>query len=154
MSQFWKLVSLPVLVASIVSCVSSRTASYQGRLDVEVRPENAEASHRRLQGSFAVRTEDGRTVERLVVVNPYDTLSVSLPEGSYRLEWQPVQAFQSEQEAAARAGALPAVGSALSVVADRVTTVHARVVVTRDDDPELAALAGDLPSVDILIARH
>ena len=154
MSQFWKLVSLPVLVASIVSCGAERQDSYEGRLDVEVRPDNAEASLRRLEGSFALRTQEGRTVDRLRVVNPYDTLSVALPEGSYLLEWQPVLTFSSEPEAAARARANSAVGAALSVVAGRVTTVHARVVVTRDADPELAALAGDIPSVDILIARH
>ena len=154
MSPFWKLVSLPVLVASSLGCSTERLASHEGRLDVEVRPDSAEASLRRLEGSFALRTPEGRTVERLWVANPYDTLSVALPEGSYLLEWQPLRSFESEREAAARSGALSALGAALSVVAGRVTTVHARAVVTRDADPELAALAGDVPSVDILIARH
>jgi hypothetical protein len=153
MSPFWKLVSLPVLVASSFSC-TEQLASQQGRLDVEVRPDSAAASLRRLEGSFALRSTEGRIVDRLWVVNPYDTLSVALPEGSYLLEWQPVRSFPSEQQATARGGALSAVGTALSVVAGRVTTVHARAVVTRDADPELPGLAGDAPSVDILIARH
>ena len=154
MSQFWKLVSLPVFVASIVGCGNARVAPYEGRLDVVVRPDNAAASHRRIEGSFVVRTPDGRTVDRRVVVNPYDELSVALPEGRYLLEWQPALTFQSEQEAAASASRLSAGGAALSVVAGRVTTVHARAVATTGAPAELSALAQDIPSVEILIARH
>jgi hypothetical protein len=150
-SQFWKLVSLPVLVASVVGCGTQRAASYEGRLDVEVRPDNAQASLGHLEGNLALRTQDGRTVDRLLVVNPYDTLSVALPEGAYLLDWQPVLGFQSEQEAAHASSALR---TPFSVVADRVTTVHARVVVRSADAPDLPALGRDIPNVDILIARH
>lgn len=154
MSLFWKLVSLPILVVSTFGCTTQHSASYAGWLDLVMRPDNAEVSGRRTEGSFAVQTQEGRTVDRLMVVNPYDTLSVALPEGSYLLEWQPVLEFQSQQEAAARAGSISAVGTPFNILAERVTTVHARVVVTRDADPELAALTRDIPSVEILISRH
>jgi hypothetical protein len=153
MSQFWKLVSLPVLVASSFGCSTDR-AAYEGRLDVLVRPDTAEASHRRIEGSFALRTPEGRIVDRLVIVNPYDTLSIALPEGPYLLEWQPALALPSTEEVAARARESAATGTPLSVVAGRVTTVHAKAVVTRNVDVELAAFGRDIPSVDIVIARH
>jgi len=155
MSQFWKLVSLPVFLASsVVGCGTEKKASHEGRLDVEVRPDNAAASDRRLEGSFAVRSQDGRIVERRVVVNPYQTLNVALPEGPYRLEWRPAVSFGSEQQAAARARELSAGGTSLSVVAGRVTTVYARAVFTPEADAEPSAPAPDIPSVEILIARH
>jgi hypothetical protein len=150
----WKLVSLPALLASLVGCDADAATAHEGRLDLVIRPDSAAVSSRPAQGRFVLHDQQGRFVDRIEVVNLYQTSNVALPEGTYSLEWQPALAFESEGDIAARLsevslGALP-----VSISTGRVTTVNVRATLIPSSDGALAALGDDMPSVQILIARH
>jgi hypothetical protein len=145
---------LPVLVASLMGCDTTDATGHEGRLDLVIRPDSAAASSRSVQGRFVLHDEQGQFVDRMEVVNLYQTSSVALPEGMYLLEWQPALEFESEDELAARLSAVSPGAAPVSVSAGRVTTVHVRAALHPLSDGALAGLGGDMPSVQIWIARH
>ena len=151
---YWKLVSLPVLVASLLGCATEAATGREGRLDLVIRPDSAPVSSRPVQGRFVLHDQQGQFVDRIEVVNLYQTSNVALPEGVYSLEWQPALAFESEQDVAARLGEVSLAAVPVSVSAGQVTTVNVRATLVPSSDEDLASLGEDMPSVQILIARH
>jgi hypothetical protein len=151
---YWKLVSLPVLVASLLGCDTEAATGREGRLDLVIRPDSAPVSSRPVQGRFVLHDQQGQFVDRIEVVNLYQTSNVALPEGVYSLEWQPALAFESEQDVAARLGEVSLAAVPVSVSAGQVTTVNVRATLVPSSDGDLASLGEDMPSVQILIARH
>ena len=154
MSCIWKLVSLPLLVASLAGCDTEYASAHEGRLDLVIRPDSAAVSSRPVQGRFVLHDEQGQFVDRMEVVNLYQTSNIALPEGVYSLEWQPALAFESEEEIAARLGEVSLGAVPVGIRAGRVTTVNVRATLGSSSEAEPAALAEDMPSVQILIARH
>jgi hypothetical protein len=152
--SFWKLVSLPVLVASLAGCDTGAAPAHEGRLDLVIRPDSAAASSRPVQGRFVLHDERGQFVDWLEVVSLYQTSNVALREGSYWLEWQPSLRFESEQSSAARLGQVSPSVLPLGISAGQVTTVSVRARLVRAGDAQLASVADEMPSVQILIARH
>lgn len=152
--SFWKLVSLPVLVASLAGCDAAAAIGHEGRLDLVIRPDSAAASSRPVQGRFVLHYEQGQFVDRVEVVNLYQTSSVALPEGMYSLEWQPALEFESADDLAARLGEVSLGAMQVSVSAGQVTTVNVRAALHPLSDGALAGLGADMPSVQILVARH
>ena len=151
---YWKLVSLPVLVASLLGCATEAATGREGRLDLVIRPDSAPVSSRPVRGRFVLHDQQGQFVDRIEVVNLYQTSNVALPEGVYSLEWQPALAFESEQDVAARLGEVSLAAVPVSVSAGQVTTVNVRATLVPSSDEDLASLGEDMPSVQILIARH
>jgi hypothetical protein len=150
----WKLVSLPVLVASLVGCDSEAANAREGRLDLVIRPDSDAVSSRPVQGRFVLHDQQGQFVDRMDVVTPYQTSNVALREGMYSLEWQPALAFESADDVAARLGEGSLSAVPVSVSAGRVTTVNVRATLVPGSDGAVASLGEDIPSVQILIARH
>jgi hypothetical protein len=129
--------------------------SGKGRLDLLIRPDNAVASSRPVQGSFVVRDLERGQTERIEVGSSYETLSVPLREGAYTLEWQPALPLRISDDPAVWASELtnPAAAQPLSINAGRVTTVQVRAHVPGPTGEELAR-AEELPSVEIVVARR
>jgi len=151
---YWKLVPLPLLVASLLGCDTEAATAHEGRLDLVIRPDSAPVSSRPVQGRFVLHDRQGQFVDRIEVVNLYQTSNVALPEGMYSLEWQPALAFESEQDVAARLDEVSLAAVPVSISAGQVTTVNVRATLVPSSDGDLAALGEDMPSVQILIARH
>ena len=151
---YWKLVSLPILVASLLGCDTEASNAGEGRLDLVIRPDSALASSRPVQGRFVLHDQQGQFVDRLEVVNLYQTSNVALAEGVYTLEWQPALAFESDQDVAARLEEVSLAAVPVSISAGQVTTVNVRATLVPSSDGDLASLGEDMPSVQILIARH
>lgn len=155
MSPISRLVSLSILVASSIGCRPEPPPSGDGRLDVVIRPDSAAASGRRVEGSFVLHDQDGRTVDRLAVVELYDTLSVALPQGAYSLEWQPELSFTSAEDVDALArSAAGDTAAPVVIAAGRVTTVNVRATLAPNREREMFAQDEELPSIEIRIARH
>jgi hypothetical protein len=154
MSSSWKFVSLPVLVACLVGCDTEAATAHEGRLDLVIRPDSAAVSGRPVQGRFVLHNQQGQFVDRMEVVNLYQTSNVALPEGLYSLEWQPALAFESEDEVAARLSEVSLGAVPVGISAGRVTTVNVRATLIPGSDGTMAALGEDMPSVQILVARH
>lgn len=136
---YWKLVSLPVLVASLLGCDREAATANEGRLDLVIRPDSAAVSSRPVQGRFVLRDQQGRFVDRVEVVNLYQTSNVALPEGVYSLEWQPALAFESEAEVAARLSEVRHGAALLSISPGQVTTVKVRAELAWVSDGALAS---------------
>ena len=151
---YWKLVLLPVLVASLLGCDTEAATGREGRLDLVIRPDSAPVSGRPVRGRFVLHDQQGQFVDRIEVVNLYQTSNIALPQGVYSLEWQPALAFESEQDVAARLGEVSLAAVPVSVSAGQVTTVNVRATLVPSSDGDLASLGEDMPSVEILIARH
>ena len=154
MSRIWRLVSLLVLVASLLGCDSEAATAHEGRLDLVIRPDSTAVSSRPVQGRFVLHDQRGQFVDRMEVVNLYQTSSVALPEGVYSLEWQPALTFESEANVAARLNEVSLGAVPLSISAGQVTTVNVRAELVPVSDGALASRSEDMPSVQILIARH
>lgn len=156
MSRIKGLFSISVLVASIVACQAAARHPGEGRLDLVIRPDDAVASSRPVQGTFLVRSQEGRRVERIPVDRPYGTLSVPLREGAYTLEWQPELPLRLGDDPTAWASTLStsAVAQPLSISEGRVTTVQVRTAVGGGVNQERLALTEELPSVQIRVARQ
>jgi hypothetical protein len=155
-SRIKGLFSISVLVASMVACQAEAKHSGEGRLDLVIRPDNAVASSRPVQGYFLVRSVERDRSERIPVNGPYQTLSVPLREGAYTLEWQSELPLRVSDDPAVWASELSAtpVPQPLSISEGRVTTVRVRTAVDGGISQERLALAEELPSVQILVARH
>jgi hypothetical protein len=156
-SRIKGLLSISVLiVASVLGCKAVAQHPGEGRLDLVIRPDNAVASSRPVQGRFLVRSLERERAERIEVTSPYETLSVPLREGAYTLEWQPELPLRFGDDPAAWASELSStpVAQPLSIQAGRVTTVQVRAEVQGSSSKERLARAEDLPSVQILVARH
>lgn len=156
MSRIKSLLSVPVLIAVALGCTAVAKDEGKGRLDLVIRPDNAVASSRPVQGHFVVRNLELGQTERIEVGSSYETLSVPLPEGAYTLAWQPVlPPLRTSDDPAVWASELGAAAEAhpLSINAGRVTTVRVRAQVPSPGAEELAR-AEDLPSVDIVVARR
>jgi hypothetical protein len=138
MSRIWKLVSLPVLVASLLGCDTEPATAHEGRLDLVIRPDSAAVSSRPVQGRFVLRDQRGQFVDRVEVMNLYQTSNVALPEGVYSLEWQPALAFESEAEVAARLKEVSRGSLLLSISPGQVTTVKVRAELVPVNDEALA----------------
>ena len=155
MSLISRLVCVSALVASSIGCRTEPAPGAEGRLDVVIRPDGALASTRPVQGSLVLRDQGGRCVDRLAVMSPYETLSVALLEGAYALEWQPLLSVDSTEGVATTARETGTFASApVLISAGRVTTLNVRAALASGSDAEIAALDEEIPSVDILIARH
>lgn len=157
MSRIKGLLSISVLiVASLLGCKAVAQHPGEGRLDLVIRPDNAVASSRPVQGRFLVRSLERERAERIEVNSPYETLSVPLPEGAYTLEWQPDLSLRFSDDPAVWASELSSapVPRPLSIQAGRVTTVQVRAEVEGSSSKEQLARGEDLPTVQILIARH
>lgn len=156
MSRIKSLLSVPVLLAVILGCTAVAKDQGKGRLDLVIRPDNAVASSRPVQGHFVVRNLERGQTERIEVGSAYETLSTPLREGAYTLEWQPaLPPLRLSDDPAVWASELSSAAEAhpLSIHAGRVTTVQVRTQVPSPSAEELAR-AEDLPSVEILVARR
>ncbi|MEY2933504.1 MAG: hypothetical protein RL033_4253 [Pseudomonadota bacterium] len=157
MSRIKGLLSISVLIlASVLGCKAAAQHPGEGRLDLVIRPDNAVASSRPVQGRFLVRSLEHERLERIEVHSPYETLSLPLREGGYTLEWQPDLALRFSDDPAVWASELSSVpvAQSLSIQAGRVTTVQVRAAVDGGISQQRLALSEELPSVQILVARH
>ena len=154
MSRFWKLVSLPVVVASLLGCDNGRATSHEGRLDLVIRPDSALASSRPVQGRFVLHDQRGQFVDQVEVVTLYQTSSVALTEGEYSLEWQPALTFESEADVAARLREVDPGARPLSISAGRVTTVNVRAALLPSSDEDLTARPLNVPAPEDRSREH
>ena len=154
MSRSWRLVSLPVLMVSLCGCDAEYASTRDGRLDLVIRPEDTAAGGRPLQGRFVLHDQEGGFVDRVEVVNAFQTSSVTLAEGLYLFEWQPHLPLESADQVAARIQQTSVGALAIPIAAGRVTTVNARATLVPIHDGELGASSEEIPSVEILIARR
>lgn len=155
MSRIKSLLFIPVLIAAALGCTAVAKDMGRGRLDLVIRPDNAVASSRPVQGHFVVRSLEQERTKRIEVGSTYETLSVPLREGPYSLEWQPaLPSLRISDDPAVWANELRTAADTqpLSIHAGRVTTVQVRARVPGPGAEELAR-AEDLPSVDIVAAR-